>query len=199
MISEKVLMEKYVLNKTKKKRKTRFEYSSVLVKVNDPYVKHIRYLQSAFRSTDLTKLGAEKNLHITVLFGIHKTNSTDIKNVLLKLKQKSFTVNITDVGLFENEMDVIHLKCKSPSLHTLRKHFEELPHIKNHTYIPHITLAYLKPGTGKFYLETLKKVFKPGIINIDYVYVSDKNSNEMRFKLTNGLNLGLNPDNKLNV
>jgi len=197
MISEKYLMEKYVLNK---KRKTKYDYGSVLVKVNDSYVKHLRYLQSIFRASDLTKLGIEKNHHITVLYGLKNTNPSEIKNVLLKLKQKSFTVNITGVDMFNNETDVIYLKCQSPILHTVRNHFEVIPHIKTHSnYTPHITLAYLKPGSGKFYLETLKKVFKPGIINIDYVYVSDKNSNEMRFRLSNGVNLGSNSDNKLNV
>lgn len=181
-----MFLENYLLEKMGKK--PIFLYSSFEVRIDDPYIKHIRHLQSFINPKDLTNDGFEKNSHITILYGVKNIDKETIKNTFFKIKLKPFYVDVKNVHIFKSDKhDVIVLKCESPELNKLRNLFiSNIPTIKqtHKEYIPHITLAYVKSGFGDKYKEILDKKFKNDKIKINYVYFSNKFAETIRYKLS---------------
>ena len=103
--------------------------------------------------------GIETQPHVTLLYGFHnEVNPTDVLNLV-----QSYTfshVKIHNVSLFENEeYDVLKFDAESEVLHNVNVELRKLPHTNLYsTYHPHMTIAYLKPGTGKKYLDKLNWV-----------------------------------------
>lgn len=180
-----ILLKQYIEEKYIKK--TRFDYGSFQVNIDDvkflSYLNNLKRIIKTFDSRNLINL--ENDPHITVLYGIKNVTRDDIKNSFFKLKKmKEFDVNIGDVTLFKNKEDVILLKCESDILIKLNNYFKKLPYKKTHgTYIPHLTLAYVKSGTGEDYIKVLKKYIKKGKIRIKFIYYSNEHGNTIRYKL----------------
>ena len=164
---------------------SRFKYSNMQINIEDPYVKHIKYLQHFFKQEHLAKDGIEKQHHITLLFGIKSNSKNLIKDSFFEVKTPPFFINVESIEVFRNETDVVVLKCSSPELIELRKHFEErLPFKRTHKdYKPHITLAYVKSGLGDKYKEFLDKKFVKGKIKVNHIYFSNQNGQTIRYKL----------------
>lgn len=100
--------------------------------------------------------GLEKEVHTTVMYGIDPRyrpeevyNSIGLMEISLKLK---------GLSLFENEkFDVLKFDVASKDLHDLHNEVSEninCPGNKYPKYHPHVTVSYLKPGTGKYYIKT---------------------------------------------
>lgn len=122
--------------------------------------------------------GLENEPHVTILYGIHSDKVSDdevLKRVTgLDWKQP---IRIGNLGLFENEKyDVLKLKAEAQWLNSAnRKLCNTLPFSNDYPdYNAHITVAYLKPGTGKEVVERI------GEINIKAV------PNKMVYSLPNG-------------
>jgi len=97
--------------------------------------------------------GLEKEVHITVKYGIHEQQPY---NFIPKIKLNPVKFTLTGLSLFENEkFDVLKFDVKSKDLHTLNKYicdnFECTDSYPK--YHPHCTVGYLKPGTGKKYIK----------------------------------------------
>jgi 2'-5' RNA ligase len=178
-ISKKFLLEKMML------LESRFDYATFQINIDDPYIKHIKYLQKFIKKEDLDKFGIENKTHITVLYGVKRDMKSEVKDAFFNLKMKPFYVDVKELHVFKNETDALVLRCESEELIKLRQYFEErFPFKKTHRdYIPHITLAYLKSGKGESYKELLKDKFKNGKILVKYVYYSNKNGKTSRFRL----------------
>lgn len=178
-ISKKFILEKIML------MESRFDFATFQINIDDPYINHIKYLQSFIKKEDLDRFGLENKTHITVLFGIKDDDKNKVKDAFFNLKQKPFYVDVKNIHVFKNESDALVLKCESEELFNLRKYFEErFPFKKTHRdYIPHITLAYLKSGKGDYYKTLLESKFKTGKILIKYVYYSNKNGKTIRYRL----------------
>lgn len=96
----------------------------------------------------------ETNIHITVLFGIE--DNSEIGNIRKIAKShKPIIVEFGNLSLFENDNDVLKIEVKSKGLIKLHKEIRaKIPNTWSHDdYNPHITIAYLKSGTGKKYTE----------------------------------------------
>lgn len=99
--------------------------------------------------------GYEYEPHVTLVHGFHK--EIDHKELIEDMYQlKSVDVKLTGVSGFENdEFDVLKIDVSPDNLIKYRNHF--LEKYKNtqdfEDYAPHITLAYLKKGTGKKYFN----------------------------------------------
>lgn len=99
--------------------------------------------------------GRETDSHITVLYGLETRNPDDV----IELLQGSgpVTVEFGEVSLFENEKyDVLKVSVVSPDLHKLNKLLRDQLEWENDygdSYLPHVTIAYLKTGEGKKYVE----------------------------------------------
>ena len=111
------------------------------------------YTQEGDRS-----FGLEEEPHCTLLYGLHEGVSTgDVKNVLDKYTYS--TVKAYNASLFENQdYDVLKFDVKGDNLHETNTDLKQHPFTSDYPdYHPHMTIAYLKPGTGKRYVKMLKE------------------------------------------
>lgn len=101
--------------------------------------------------------GIESDSHVTLLYGL--SPQVELEQVTKKLDGKSFgETKIGDVSLFEkDDYDVLKFSAFSPSLQLANKKLRELPYENDFPiYKPHLTLAYIKGGLGKKYVEMFK-------------------------------------------
>lgn len=103
--------------------------------------------------------GLEKEPHCTLLYGF----DTNVKAeaVLDTINQfKIPKLILTKASLFENDYDVLKFDVKdvNKSLHNINKKLSKsFPYSSDYpNYHPHCTIAYLKKGTGKKYVDLLK-------------------------------------------
>lgn len=135
-------------------------------------------LSCVFDKGDLKDTGIEEESHITLLYAqgreIPKDNIlNDIKTILGNDMYKDFIEILKsdkstgdevykhfEIGSFENDSDYIILKLKETSeiyeyLRLINKGLKVEYEVKSsfNTYIPHLSLAELKPGTAKKYVD----------------------------------------------
>lgn len=105
----------------------------------------------------------ETEQHTSILYGLRDDVSIDdIKKLVLPLE--NYETICYKLSLFENEkFDVLKMTAHNDSLFKTNEKIRDNCEYKNDypDYKPHITIAYLKPGAGKKYLE---KKFKKKII-----------------------------------
>lgn len=105
----------------------------------------------------------ETEQHTTILYGLRDDVSIDnIKKLVLPLE--NYETICYGLSLFENEkFDVLKMTAHNDSLFKTNEKIRNNCEYKNDypDYKPHITIAYLKSGVGKKYLE---KKFKKKII-----------------------------------
>ena len=98
--------------------------------------------------------GIQDNPHVTILYGLHSSVSPeDLKEVLDRF-DGDLKVRIAGIGIFENEeFDVVKLNVvPDGGLQQLHDMVSELPNSDQYPeYKPHITIAYVKKGSGKKY------------------------------------------------
>lgn len=105
--------------------------------------------------------GLEKEPHITVLYGVSNTVShNEVKEFIESNVTTPITGKLTSISMFENEYDVLKFTVDSEDLHKLNKLMtDSFPYENDYPdYIPHMTIAYLKKGTGKKYTKNIKPI-----------------------------------------
>jgi 2'-5' RNA ligase len=64
------------------------------------------------------------------------------------------TIELKNVGMFQNECDVLKFEASNPTLHACNFNLKKLPHTSSYpNYEPHSTIAYLKKGMGQRYVD----------------------------------------------
>lgn len=131
--------------------------------------------------------GLENNPHCTILYGLNVyINRVDIKMPLINIKK--FKIISEKVSSFNNEkFDVLKFQVNSKQLKDLNKLYRDNFDYKSNfdEYNAHITIAYLKPGKAKKYIELLNKQF---IFPIDFlvnriIYTTEYNKPTLQVKL----------------
>lgn len=122
---------------------------------------------------DLHEEGKETDSHITVKYGLHTKDHKEIFNFCEDWGKFPIDIKLHNFSIFENdEYDVLKLEVSSKALKDLNKkiceNFEFTDSYPD--YNPHTTLAYLKKGFGKIYVENLKLKFP----NFDKKIICDK-------------------------
>ena len=105
---------------------------------------------------DKDRYGREYEQHVTILYGIHSdVPDEEVEERIDKLEAP--TVRLNKIGIFENEdFDVVKLDVESKDLTAANKMFKELDHTSQYPdYHAHVTIAYVKAGTGKKYVREL--------------------------------------------
>lgn len=132
--------------------------------------------------------GVEDDPHVTVLYGIHDHISFDDILPLIDVKTP-VQLNINGISYFENEQyDVLKFDVESEQLSkmnsVLRKNVEYTNSYNG--YDPHITIAYLKPGTGKKYIHDFKS---PKVMTLDSMVFSTTTGEKSIRKLSEGIEI----------
>ncbi len=103
--------------------------------------------------------GLEDEPHCTLLYGLHKeVKSPKIQKILGEFVFGPCEIH--NASLFENDKyDVLKFDVKNEELYKCNSALCKLPFTSDYPdYHPHMTIAYLKPGSGKKYVEKLKDV-----------------------------------------
>jgi 2'-5' RNA ligase len=127
-----------------------YEYSCVLLNLPEETAEHVRQMAAAIHADDRVKV--EDEPHITVKYGLTTNNPEPLLPVLAG--RGPVVAKLGKTACFENENeDVVYIEVESESLHELNRLVAAVcPHRETHPqYIPHVTVAYVKPGTGRFY------------------------------------------------
>lgn len=170
------MMKKYL--EFIKESTSRYEYGCTMVEFN--FANWSNLLES-IDSDDIYKVegknyGLQSRPHLTLLYGTHDTVSgEEILNCFDGFTEDDFKVQLVGVSIFENpEFDVVKLGVVlTPKLKEINKRLSQLPNSNQfQEYKPHITLAYVKKGLGKKYvnpdyryeIKTLSKIVytRPG-------------------------------------
>lgn len=149
------------LNENEKKDKTqKYEYGCAMLELDFPQMESLHEqidIEDVYEEEGDRSYGLEKEPHVTLLYGLHD----DVKEDVVKdicIGQQYESIVLENVSCFENEkFDVLKFDVSGESLHECNKKLSHLPHTTDYPdYHPHMTIAYLKPGTGKKYIDRMK-------------------------------------------
>ncbi len=140
----------------------KYEYSCLMLLFD--LKKWSEFQQKLVNKSDLYNIdgqyGFEDEPHVTILYGLHDDVSfQDVKKHLLPITD--FKIVCNKIGIFESEFyDVLKFEVQCDPLHNLNSIIKnKFPYTsKFPKYLPHITIAYLKPGMGQKYIN---KTFNP--------------------------------------
>lgn len=141
--------------------KEHYDYGCVMLYTNFPG--EIIKLQDTINPDDLQDPGIEYEPHCTLLYGLH--SGVRLEQVIDIVNQFKYSaLKAHNPSLFENdEFDVLKYDVGYPTkggsfLHQCNQKLKILPNTQTYPdYHPHMTIAYLKPGKGKEYMEMFKK------------------------------------------
>lgn len=123
-------------------------------------IKHWRQKNVPSDMIDKTGEENEVGFHITTLYGLTTATTKDVQNILnSEYRRRYIRVAFGNIDIFQSEnidgqkvegrADVLICNINSPHLEELngilRKNFEH--HEDHRTYIPHMTIAYVKAGS----------------------------------------------------
>lgn len=114
-----------------------------------------------------TTHGIEDTPHVTILYGLHpEVTDQQVKEIFDNF-QGQINVEVDGIDIFENpKFDVVKFNVKKDdSLQYLHDELSKLPNSNEYPdYKPHITICYVKKGTGKKYVNPKYK-YKVSDIN----------------------------------
>jgi hypothetical protein len=101
---------------------------------------------------DLAGKGREDDIHVTVLYGLQGHDPFELRELLANFGPIIIFLGETSIFMGD-DFDVVKIDVISPRLHKLNKIISrKYEHVDTHpVYIPHITIAYVKPGLGVKY------------------------------------------------
>lgn len=168
--------------------KKNYDYGCVMLYSDFPG--EIIKLQDIINPTDLQDPGIEYEPHCTLLYGLHDGVTLDqVTNIVNQFKFSN--LRAFNPSLFENpEFDVLKYDIgyqtnNESSLHQCNEKLKILPNTQTYPdYHPHMTIAYLKPGMGKQYVEMFKnKGANEFITTPSYIMFSQPDGTKTKIKL----------------
>jgi 2'-5' RNA ligase len=135
--------------------KSPHEFASTQINLPGDLAKKVIAAGKLIPDSDLAEDGREDEPHVTVKFGLHDDDPKPLKSLLAQ-QEGPVVFALGKTSLFENdEFDVVKVEVISHDLHHLNDLISEnCKHTDTHPgYKPHVTIAYVKPGTGKKYVN----------------------------------------------
>jgi hypothetical protein len=157
-------------------------YSCLMLDLGD-YTDHILELHDQICPCDIYDAelghGLETEFHCTVKYGIHaEYTPLEVFNTIDLVPS---TIKFKELSLFKNEKyDVLKFDIISKDLNELNKQVSENLDCTDSfpVYHAHATVAYLKPGTGKHYLDMECELLGKTITSDRYIF-SNPNSEKV--------------------
>lgn len=137
-----------------------YEYGCVMLYFDFPLMSKIHNTitpQDIYTEEEDQSFGLEDEPHTTLLFGLHEgVSEEDVQSVLDSFTFGTCTLH--NVSTFNNlKYDVLKFDVQGDNLHQANEELKQYPYTSDFPdYHPHATIGYLKPGTGKRYIEMLK-------------------------------------------
>jgi 2'-5' RNA ligase len=127
------------------------KYGCAMLFFNFP---EIKVFQEKIEKDDLTGDGFEDEPHVTLLNGLHSDEIED-DDVISKCGKGISSILLHNFSCFKNDdYDILKLDVRSNFLHDINGELSKLPHTTDFPdYHPHCTIAYVKKGKGKKYVE----------------------------------------------
>jgi 8-oxo-dGTP pyrophosphatase MutT (NUDIX family)/2'-5' RNA ligase len=166
------------LDAAAKPTESEHKYASTQIEFAEPLRSRILSVAAAIPATDLGEEGREDTPHVTVRYGL----ITDDPQAVIDVAKSHgpITVTLGKTSLFTNpEADVLKLEVASDGLYRLNEALKAaIPHTDKYPlYVPHVTLAYLKPGAGGKYVGWAGLDGQTATIN--ELIFSDRNRNRV--------------------
>jgi 2'-5' RNA ligase len=135
--------------------------------------------------------GREDSPHITILYGIVDDSPRQV--IDLFQGEPQVTATLGKVSLFENDdYDVVKISVESEDLAAFQKLlWDEVEHESDYPeYKPHVTIAYVKPGSGSLYSGVTE--FEGTEVTFDTVVFSPSDGEKTNIRLGTGIAARLN-------
>lgn len=130
------------------------KFSSTQLTVHDPEVHvAVRLLQDMINLSDVVEL--ETQPHITVRYGLHTQDANDVAKWVANAGPMLVTVGRLSVFSDNPEYDVLKYEINSNPVRNLNRQLGLLDNTNTYEYNPHMTVAYVRKGTGLAYTEVL--------------------------------------------
>ena len=156
----------------KEELSNKIEYGTLLLFLEIPIWEKITSIIYSEDIYDEPDYGVEKEPHVTVLYGFKDEVTADevfdvVKNTILI---KPIEIGMMGISVFSNpNFDVVKFDVNSPELVKLHDAVKQLPNKEQFSkYNPHITIAYVKSGTGEKYIKKFEKERK--IMGIELIF-----------------------------
>jgi 2'-5' RNA ligase len=152
-------------------KKTTYDYGCAMIYFEFPEMESLHKQidkEDVFVDPNDSTFGLETEPHCTLLYGLHADVAVNtIKKIVDGFDFGECTIE--GASLFENEkFDVLKFDVTGSGLHDCNAALVKLPHTTDYpNYHPHMTIAYLKNGMGKKYVDLLgteKRTLKPSYI-----------------------------------
>ena len=126
--------------------------------------------------------GVEEDPHVSILVGLDDGQFPLGKLTAWLATQYGFKMDLTGISTFKNkDYEVVKFDVRAPELVVMHDYvaanFPNNEHFPE--YIPHMTIAYVKPGCGDKYVQKLREVIT--LEAKSFVY-SDSNRKKTRVK-----------------
>lgn len=134
-----------------------YQYSSTQINLPQDLAEKVKSWGRKFVSEKDLYVDKEDNIsgfddspHITVKYGIHTSNVEEVKKTLSHQGPIRFKLGKISKFTTNPKFDVLKIEVDSPDLHDLNKQISNgVECTDTHpTYNPHVTIAYIKKGTG---------------------------------------------------
>lgn len=168
----------------------KYDYSSLLIELPDLVADDVICWgydnvpnDSLFLDLNDTNFGREDDPHITLIYGIHTSNSKEVSNLFDDEKEFECKLNKLDVFTKNDKFDVLIASVDCEDLHRLnRKMRKNLEATESYpVYVPHVTICYLRKGQGKKYIGNNDFVGQKFIVN--KIFFSSKTGEKTPIKL----------------
>lgn len=134
------------------------KYSYLTVQVPEPLRSEILAFGQTLPAHLLAGDGLETDPHITVRWGFSVNEPKEFIQLLGARRRQghshSMNIRLGDLTVFSGmgkRPDVLKVSVQCERLHSLHSLFGVLPNKKTFDYNPHLTIAFMKPGSAKDY------------------------------------------------
>ena len=146
--------------------KQAYPYSCAMLYFNPDAVTELHSKINPEDLSDEEGFGLEPESHCTLLYGLHD-NEVGIDDIIKVLNKYSYTnCKAHNLSCFNNpKYDVLKYDIMGDNLNETNEELKQFPFTSDYPeYHPHMTVAYLKPGKGKHYIDMLGKDHKEMIM-----------------------------------